>query len=193
MRGGERLRPGVVALVALGGACTPPGDTGSPSTESTPFACTLGVPTEEGWKAWGDTLELEMGFQGFVLAQLQLTAGEDAPESVTATMLVEPEGSAQVSGSQPLVAFTHDGALATTDPILVFFTSNYISYYVGLGARVAVRLDGEGKSCAVEGQATLVDDDPCLHTGDEPICPEDSGFPEDTGTPGDTAADGGAP
>jgi len=159
-------------------ACTGAEDTGPGESEGTTFACELGVPTpEQGWQPLVDTLEMEMGFQGFVLAQLQLKVDDTAPSPLTATMMVEPEGTDAVSGSQPLV-YVSDGV---TDPILVFFTSNYISYYVDRRARVAVRVQSGNASCAVEGTAVLVDEDPCLHTGDQPICPEDSGFPSDTG------------
>ncbi len=159
-------------------ACTGTEDTGTGETEATSFACELGVPTpENGWQPLVDTLEMEMGFQGFVLAQLQLKVADEAPSPLTATMVVEPEGADAVSGSQPLV-YVNGGI---TDPILVFFTSNYISYYLDRSARVAVRVQSGNASCAVEGTAILVDEDPCLHTGDEPICPEDSGFPSDTG------------
>lgn len=161
-------------------ACTDGEDTGAGVDVSTDFACELGVPTPVGWKPLGDSLELEMGFQGFVLAQLQLKVADGAPSSFTATMLVEPEGADAVSGGQPLVAV--NGGL--TDPILVFFTSNYISYYEGRSARVAVRLTAGSASCAVEGRARLIDDDPCMHTGDEPVCPDDSGYISDTGEPG---------
>ncbi|MBM4364726.1 MAG: hypothetical protein FJ102_00815 [Deltaproteobacteria bacterium] len=160
-------------------ACTGAEDTGTGKAETTTFACELGVPTEAGWQPLASTLEMEMGFQGFVLAQLQLKVADDAPSPLTATMVVEPEGTDAVSGSQPLV-YVNGGI---TDPILVFFTSNYISYYLDRSARVAVRVSAENASCAVEGAAILVDEDPCMHTGDEPICPDDSGYISDSGEP----------
>jgi hypothetical protein len=33
-------------------------------------------------------------------------------------------------------------------------------------------------SCTTERYVTLADEDPCIHTGGEPICPEDTGEPE---------------
>ena len=156
-------------------ACSGGGDSADSAEALVPFACELGVPTEAGWAPLGTTLELELGFQGFVLAQLQVRAAADAPSPVTATMAIEAEGAEAVSGTQPQVHFVVDGDTAVSEPILAFFTGSYVSYYVGRPARVALRLDGGGGTCAVEGQSTLVDDDPCMHTGDEPICPDDSG------------------
>ena len=86
-------------------------------------------------------------------------------------MSVKVDGADTISGEQPAVVF-HDGV---SDTILIFFTANYLSYYVGRGAEVAVRIEDATRYCVVPAAGTLVDEDPCIHTGAEPICPEDTG------------------
>jgi hypothetical protein len=179
-----------ILLLAATLACTPVDAPVSDTAAEADFACELGVPTEEGWVPWPERLEMELGFQGFVLAQLQLRSAADAPSPVTATMLIEPEGTEAVSGSQPLVEIRGDGDGGLSEPILVFFTSGNISYYTERSARVAVRLSGQGRDCAVEARATLANDDPCVHTGDQPLCPGDSGYPGNGGDTGQTGDSG---
>jgi hypothetical protein len=157
-------------------ACVGPDkDEPAPAAEATPFACELGTDGPDGFVTLADAgaLELHMGFQGFLLFVLRVRAGDDRPAEADATVGVTFDGVDPVSVSQPRVPFGDDGV---TDEILVFLTSNYASYYEGRHAEVGLRLATNDAVCTASGEATMIDEDPCIHTGDEPLCPE-----EDTG------------
>ena len=154
-------------------ACVPsePADTGPADEEPRSFDCALGVSEGGGFTPIdGGELELWLGFQGFLLVTLTV-AGDGPPATADATMALTFDDEV-VSGQQPSVAFDDAGL---TEPLLLFLTSNYITYYVGKSASLAVRLEGGDATCTATASVTLVDDDPCLHTGGEPICPEDTG------------------
>ncbi len=147
------------------------GGTGENKVE---IACELGTWTASGGftPLGGDpTFELQMGFQGFLLIAVNVRTEEPGFTMANAAMSVKVEGADSLSGEQPAVAF-RDGV---SDTILIFFTANYLSYYVGRGAEVAVRVEDATRYCVVPAAGTLVDEDPCIHTGAEPICPEDTG------------------
>lgn len=145
------------------------GDTGS-EVPLASYSCELGTLGTDGWVSLADagTVELMLGFQGFVLASLAVRA-DGPPEGLSrAAYGLEIEGTDPVSGSQPDVGFSG----GESDEVLAFFTGNYVSYYVGRSAHVALRLTSATAECVAEGDAVLVDDDPCIHTGGEPDCPE---------------------
>ncbi|MDP2305681.1 MAG: hypothetical protein Q8P18_06610 [Pseudomonadota bacterium] len=151
-------------------ACTGAGPAEPVSdAEAEPFACELGVLREGSFVplAEAETVELHLGFQGFLLLALHARA-EDPPTEVDATVGVTVDGLDPYSVSQPRVAFT-DGV---TDELLVFLTSNYASWYEGRTASLGLRLRSADRVCVTEGAAVLVDEDPCIHTGGEPVCPD---------------------
>lgn len=168
-----------VTLSLLGAsACTSTGpdtDSGSgPDADKTEVVCELGTWTASSGFApleTDPTFELQMGFQGFLLIAVNVRTDEPGFAKGNAAMSVKVEGADTISGEQPAVTF-HDGV---SDTILIFFTANYLSYYVGRGAEVAVRIEDATRYCVVPAVGTLVDEDPCIHTGAEPICPEDTG------------------
>ncbi|MFZ5480938.1 MAG: hypothetical protein ACOZNI_29525 [Myxococcota bacterium] len=159
-------------LAAL--ACVDPTPDGLPPAEKTAFSCELGTDGPDGFATLDalGTLELHMGFQGFLLFVVRARALEEAPALVDATVAATFDGEDRTSVVQPRVPF-EDGAV--TDEILVFITANWLSYYVGREAEVSLRAESEGAYCTATGTATMVDEDPCVHTGDEPLCPEDTG------------------
>lgn len=138
------------------------------------FTCELGTWTEEGgFVPFGDDakLELQMGFQGFLLVAVHARTAEPAFPEGDGTMSMQIEGADTLNGKQPEVAF-QDGI---SEEILVFFTGNYLSYYEGRAANLAVRIEDATRTCLVQVAGTLVDEDPCIHTGADPICPGDTG------------------
>ena len=64
-----------------------------------------------------------------------------------------------------------------SEPINVFLPSATVSAYVGDRATLALRAQNGAAYCVTTAEVTLVDDDPCIHTGSEPICPDDTGAP----------------
>ena len=160
------------SLLALLGCPRGPDDTATPAE---PFDCALGLPTAEGWQPITDELEMTLGFQGFLLLVLQARADSDAPETVDAAMMLTLDGEDPISGAQPAVVMEPDAEGRQSEPILLFLTSNYPSWYEGRQAELTVRLSAPGQVCTVQLEGTMVDEDPCVHTGDVPECPEDTG------------------
>lgn len=171
-----------LALAAFIGAagCDAGSDDGESDKPKVPFECTLGFPGTEGTPfvehTSGSKAELELGFQGFLFFTVRLRA-ESPPAEVEAKFSAHLEGDAEpVGGSQPTVGFkTASSAGMVTDDILVFLPGGAVSAFVGRSAEVAVRVESAERTCLVTGTVKLVDDDPCIHTGDEPICPEGEG------------------
>lgn len=168
----------LLLLLAGASGCTsegPDSDSGGgEGEEKIEFACEIGTWTGSGgFVPFGSdaTFELQMGFQGFLLVAVNLRTEEEGFTLGNAVMSVKVEGADTISGAQPAVG-VHDGV---SDTILIFFTANYLSYYVDRSADVAVRLEDATRFCVVPVTGTLVDEDPCIHTGSEPICPEDTG------------------
>jgi len=164
----------LLLLVLL--ACSAGGDTGESDADvnKAPFTCELGTRIDESDFqpfATGATFELQMGFQGFLLVKVVARGGDDAPSVADARMAVTIEGAEPVIGAQPSVDLTN----GVSDEILIFFTSNYLSWFVGRAAEITVRLEDDDQVCVAQATGTLVDEDPCIHTGAEPICPEDTG------------------
>lgn len=150
----------------------PPPD-GAPST----FECELVERGADGaWAPLGPDAraELVLGFQGFLFVEVYVRATGPAPRRVDVILSVTIEGDAPYGGSQPETALTPtaDGA-AVSEAIVVFFSSSSVGEYVDRTVEIAVKLEGDGASCTTTGRYLLVDDDPCIHTGDEPICPDD--------------------
>jgi len=171
MRSSRRV---AFALGAAACASGSPDTGGGDGADKSEFTCELGSFTEEGGFApFGANaeLELQMGFQGFLLVSAYVSTSERDFPAGDAAMSMVVEGADRIDGKQPGVAFV-DGL---SDEILIFFTANYLSYYEGRGADLVVRVEDVSRYCVVSASGTLVDDDPCIHTGADPICPEDTG------------------
>ncbi len=152
-------------------ACTSgaPADSAPAATDPVPYACELGLEGDDGFEplAEASTLELQLGFQGFLLLAVRARA-DDPPAAADATVGVTIDGLDPYGVSQPRVAFVG----GVSDEILVFLTSNYLSWYVGRTATLGLRLESADRVCVTEASAVLVDEDPCIHTGGERICPD---------------------
>lgn len=163
-------------------ACDTGGDDGGEPVELEPFECELVMAGGEGelvsLEGGGDA-EMVLGFQGFLFVELFAAAsGEDVPDDVDVTMSVTVGSADPFGGTQNGVDFeAADGdGVRTTEQILVFFSGGSTGDYVGLEAIVTMRLRGDTHECLTTATVTLVDDDPCVHTGEEAICPGDDGF-----------------
>ncbi len=162
----------------------PPGD----------FDCELGlrgeqldsfVPLTESNEA-----ELMLGFQGLAGFVMRVAMSPEAPTTVEALISVRITGQPP-NGSQALEIATSvlpDGRRLTRD-LLVPANRGPLTDYAGQTAEVSVRVADSllhpTALCVATGQVLLVDNDQCIHTGQEPLCP-DAG-PQDAGT------DAGAP
>jgi hypothetical protein len=161
------------SLVAWGCSTEAPSETGSPA-EKLSYTCELGTIDGAGFTPVNErgTLELMMGFQGFVLVSLAVRTDAPPDDSSLATYGITIDGTDPVGGQQPEVRFADGGSGAVSDEVLAFFTGNYVSYYAGRSAHAALRVESETALCIAEADAVLVDDDPCIHTGGEPDCPD---------------------
>lgn len=173
----------IVLMGLLLTSCSPEGgdedtDTGvgPPSAE---FVCEIGLSDADGAYVSAvdnDPVELILGFQGFLFLEFMVRAEAGSPSPVLVRMSMEVDGEDPFDGSQPQVALSDqaDGT-RVSEVINLFLPNNDISLYKDNTARVVMRLEdsASGLTCTAERYVTLIDDDPCIHTGGEPICPED--------------------
>ncbi len=147
-----------------------------------PFECQLLVANADGdlvsLDAGGDA-ELVLGFQGFLFFRLYAAGtDENIPDDVDVTMSVTVGDDDPFGGTQNGLDFeAADGdGVRTTEEILVFLSTSSVGDFVDRESVVTMRLRGDTHECLTSATVTLVDDDPCIHTGEEPICPGDEGF-----------------
>jgi hypothetical protein len=160
----------LLALLMLAG-CPPSGP--DDTDGKTPFACELGEFDLDGsLVSYADkgTAELVLGFQSLLFLQVRAVADDPPAKACNATLSIELEGDDPTGGEQPLVEWHGDGL---SDELLFFLPSLAVSSYVDRSATLAVRLESEDAVCLAVSEVVLVDDDPCIHTGGEPICPDD--------------------
>ncbi len=171
-----------VLLLQLGLAgCDSGSGSSEPEVPKTEFACELGLIDADS-KAFvavtpGMRAELILGFQGFLFVEFLVRADEELlPASSTASFKVVIEGTLPTGATQPQVTVERvEQQKAITVPILLFLDGGDPSEFAGKEAEVTIRLEGPTTYCLVESKLLLVDDDPCVHTGEEPICPGDPG------------------
>lgn len=169
-------------LAVLAPGCDPDGtddDTGGEVVEGT---CTLGLTDAEGafvpLGEGADRLELILGFQGFIWIEVNLRVEPECPELVDASTGITMDGHGSIGGAQPLVTLdpTGSGDYLSED-ILMFLNGGSMSEYVGRAADLAVALEGDGWRCVASAAGILVDDDPCIHTGEDTDCEEEGEDP----------------
>lgn len=176
----------VAALLTLAGltsltACGPEDESSDvEETEKEPFSCTLGVVSPDGeFTALGPTTkaELQFGFQGFLFTELYMRTDSVPEGPCDALMAVTVDGDDPFNAKQGNVTLAPVGVAEQgeqlTEPILVFFSGSDPSAMEGRIAAIQARLETDIAVCTVEASALLVDEDACIHTGAEPICPED--------------------
>lgn len=170
-------------LLSLLGGCDSGAGSSEPEVPKTAFACELGLVGADG-KTFtpitpGIRAELILGFQGFLFVEFVVRADEKLlPPSTSASFKVVIDGALPTGATQPKVTVERvEQQQAVTVPILLFLDGGDPSEFAGKEAEVTVRLEGPTTFCLVESKLLLVDDDPCVHTGDKPICPGDPGAP----------------
>ena len=172
----------IVTMLLLCSGCTPAKKQTTESTTkpNSAFICEIGFSKDDEYITATDAspAELILGFQGFLFVEVRIRAEESSPSPVLVRMSMEVDGSEPFDGSQPDVDLeTQDDGSRVSEEINVFLPSNDTGLYKGKTAQIVMRLedDASDMSCTTEQLVTLVDDDPCIHTGGEPICPDDTG------------------
>lgn len=164
-----------MSLAACGGTADGQGPVDSAPGE---FACELGEIDEDGVFISfdeDDRAELVLGFQGFLFLQTHVTSDQlTASDTAMATTSIYLDSGETGGGTQADVGVS---AEAMTEEILMFLPTANIALYNGQEAELAVRLEVGDRFCVTTSKVILADDDPCIHTDDEPICPDD----EETG------------
>lgn len=146
--------------------------------EKQEFECQLGYLDQDGaFHTFqdGDKAELMMGFQGFLLTILYARAQGEVPTKCDGKFSVSPEGRTPFGANVPQIGFAPKGESEwESSEILIFFNSGVVSELVGRSTDLTMKLESATSVCTSQVTVVLADDDPCIHTGDEPDCPEDS-------------------
>jgi len=174
------MRSLLIVLALLAAGCPT-----APDPEE--FTCALGFSSEDGFVPLGDAPrgELVLGFQGFLFVTTRLhTAAEITGEFEVLTS-VEPTGGEVFGGVQARVTWSADASGWASDEVLVFFDDGNVAAFVGREATIALRARNDTDFCVATADVLLVDDDPCIHTDAEPICPEEDD--DDSGDDDDSA------
>ena len=145
------------------------------ATDPEEFACELGFSDAGGgFLELGDEprAELVLGFQGFLFVTARLRAPVPVAGEFEVLTSVEPQGGAVFGGVQGRVLWAPRDAGAVSDEVLVFFDDGNVAAFVERPATLALRARNDERFCVASAAVVLVDDDPCIHTDAEPICPD---------------------
>lgn len=165
-----------LALSAAGPSCAP--GTTDPPEELTPIDCELGLWTEStpftSIADDGETpAELVFGFQGFLWIDLSLRCPQPGPTVASVTLALATDNERVFGSSLPRVEFDEfEGDLVSGEMMMRLDNSEGPSALAGLHADVTVRLEGDGYGGTAATAVVLVDDDKCIDTDEEPICPD---------------------
>ena len=194
-----------VCLANLAAACSEGGKTDGGVSEdagpAVPVECELGIPNEDGaFTSIAATSssalvrsEIRVGFQNFVFLQFMARIATTATKDASAAMVIHVDGEEPDSSAQRGIRVKRQpsGPMLADDIRLLLDVDRYVNW-VGKNADITIKLDGPGWTCTMQGRVKLIDEDHCIHTDQEPICP-DAGVSDagatDTGT---TARDAGA-
>lgn len=170
---------GVVFCLGVGACGGPVDDEPPPPAPKTEVPCKIGLtddvgtfsPMGEGAKA-----ELVLGFQGFLFVEVHVQTGdvESGRADVRASVSVDGEDPFGTNQRGVAVEARADGT-GLSDAVLLFLDSSNIAEYKDRHADLRLRMDGDIWTCTATASATFVDDDPCIHTDAEAICPGDGG------------------
>ncbi len=151
------------------------------------FQCELGVLDADGVFIPGSAstpVELDLGFQGFLSVTTHVRATGEVPRVVSVTISATVTGEEPTGDTVPLLAMNSESeGKVLSDALLIFFNNDTPTDLEQRGLELSLRLDNATHVCWVDAPFLMVDDDPCIHTGDEPICPEDT-----TGTGGSSTS-----
>ena len=165
------MRAAILLLAALT-AC-PSGDD---DDDDTPFSCALGLWQEDG--AWvpadGGEAELVLGIQGFLWFSLQLETDLGGPEYSNLTFDVQVGKLEGVGGSLPNVALDPDGSQRRSGELHVRLDNEEGTLpFVDQPAHLTIWARSGLRECLAEVDLVLRDLDPCLHSPDGPVCPDE--------------------
>lgn len=163
------------ALVACTACDTPDPDKPDPA-EVVTFECDLGFLGDDGRFVDFDSssrAEMTLGFQGFLFVDARVRTTEPL-STADAVISIQVEGGGQNGATQAGVGFSQQAdSTRLSDEVLIFLPTSNVAEHLDHTAELAIRVVGPDGSCVDSVTVLLVDDDPCIHTDDEPICPDD--------------------
>lgn len=176
-----RAAIGWVALVVWGtltvAGCDDGGDDAAVRDAEIPrreVTCVLGVPLAVGPfapLADAGTLELYVGFQGFLVVTPRLWMAEPGPLTVEVRTSIELDGEQPFGGVLVDTELAPDGAGgAVSGDLVLFLTPSELGHFKDRSARLAVRVIGAQIECTAEVRIRFVDEDNCIHADDAPVC-----------------------
>ena len=199
----RRLSP-LVALAAL--VCA-----GCPGTENThadagadAAPCDLSVSLGVGGRGSdfvplhdGDVGEVIVGYQGFIFIQTILRIEGVTDGQVLAPFMVELEGHEPYADNKRVEMIDGGDGAGYSAPLSLYFNDFPLPDVVGSQCRLSVTVTRQGCSGGVGVDLILRDEDPCIHTVDDPShtgCgSSDAGVPlgDDAGVVTDAGVDAG--
>ena len=78
-----------------------------------------------------------------------------------------------MGGNQPQTPMTAAEGVRVSDELLVFISAGQFAGLRDRVAQVDLRAESATRVCLASGELTLADDDECIHSGEEPVCPEE--------------------
>jgi hypothetical protein len=186
----------LLVLAALLAGCPEspgPGPTDAGPDAPCDLAVTLGVggrgesfvPLEDG-----DVAEVIVGYQGFIFLQVILEVEGLASGQVLAPFTITLDGREPYGDNKRVDLEDGGDGAAYSAPLSLYFNDFPLPDVVGKGCRLAVTVDRQGCTGSFGVDLQLRDEDPCIHTVDDP---EQTGCGEqDGGLPYDGGADAGA-
>lgn len=172
------LRSDVLVLTLVAWVCTA-ADCPGPTPPTTPFECELGLVTDasdfEPIAADGSTrAEMIFGFQGFLWVDVAIRGDADGPTVGDVAARIDIDGFDPLGRSIPGIVFEPEGEGFLSETVQVRLdNSEGPALYLDEAATFTVKVTGEFKEATCAATLRLVDDDPCIHTDDEPICGDD--------------------
>ncbi len=145
------------------------------------------VPHESIASDGSTTAELVFGFQGFLWVDTSLRCLSSEPSSAAATLRVTIANESPFGTALPGVTFTEasEGVIVSEQVQVRLDNSEGPSIFIGELAEIVVRIEGGGYESVFEARVMLADDDPCIDTDEEPICPDDDDSADDDDSTGD--------
>lgn len=161
-------------IVLFGTACG--GDAGDDDEPAVPYALTLGVWDAESATftelADGDVVEMIVGFQGLVFANLALMTWDDVPVRQVAEAdveLVQHGMQYPFVDNQLFFEQVAEGALVVPSFRVPFELPE--TELIGEQVRLRVVVGADGREAVVEASFVIRDDEDCFHTPwDEIVC-----------------------
>jgi len=199
MRWSSVIFAGVAVLAA--GCPDSPGP--APSDAGPDAPCDLAVALGVGGRGAdfdrledGDVAEVIVGYQGFIFLQVILEVRGIAAGQVLAPFTISLDGHEPYGDNKRVDLADEGGGAAYSAPLSLYFNDFPLPDVVGKNCRVDVTVDAQGCTGHFGVDLELRDEDPCIHTVDDPehtgCTAGDGGLPDDAGAGDDAGADAGA-